>query len=334
MPEHNQPPDGAPDRPEESVPPVLPWQAAATGSGESPPPIRGQESPPTPPPEPPPEPAEFPKGFWARLDYMLHNPEAILESLRRDMELWRMSKIFFAIALGTAAIYGAIMGGTNLLQASTMETSGKFLMILTSACKVPVLFLLTLGIVLPPIYVANTFVGPRLRFPQVLTVMMASVAVTGIVLASTATVAFFFALTSRSYHFIKVLHVAFFAYSGLTGVRFFRRCIGAVTPLTLRGKLRRLFVPALVLYVFVGLELTWVLRPFIGDPDKQFELFRPRAGNIYESIFDSIGRGFTEKLSGEQPTPVPKDKPVPDDGGDFGPAMVDPGSRRRTGGGF
>jgi hypothetical protein len=245
-----------------------------------------------PEPEPEPEkvyePAEFPAGFWRRLDYVLHNPESILESLRRDLDLWRMSQIFFAIALAMAAIYGAVMGATNLLQASAMATGGKFLMILTSAIKVPVLFLLTLVIVLPPVYVANALAGPRLSFPQMLTVLLASVAVTALILASTATVAFFFALTSRSYHFIKLLHVLFFVYAGIAGIRFFRKCIGAVTPFALRRRRGWLFALTLVLYVFVGTQLAWVLRPFVGSPDQGFQLFRARKGNFYESVWSSV----------------------------------------------
>ena len=272
MAEHNQ-------FPEREPPPIPPPWPGSEGQAEA-------------PEEAPCEPAEFPKKFWRRLDYMLHHPERILESLRRDLDLWRMSQIFFLIALGMAAIYGAVMGATNLLQASEMHTGDKFLMILSSAIKVPVLFLLTLVIVLPPVYVANTFVGPRLSFPQMLTVLLASVAVTAIVLASSATVAFFFALTSRSYHFIKLLHVLFFTYAGVAGLRFFQKCVGAVTPLARRGKLKRLFVGTLLLYIFVGTQLAWVLRPFVGSPDMKFQVFRPRQGNFYESVWESTRRAM------------------------------------------
>jgi hypothetical protein len=255
------------------------------------------------------EPASFPEGFWRRLDYMLHHPESILESLRRDLDVWRMSEIFLVIALAMAAIYGAVMGATNLLQASAMETGGKLLMVLASAIKVPALFLLTLVIVLPPVYVANTLVGPRLGFPRVLTVLLASVALTAAVLASTATVAFFFALTSRSYHFIKLLHVVFFVYAGIVGLRFFQKCIRAVTPLPMRGKLKRLFLGTLVLYVFVGTQLAWVLRPFVGDPGMEFQVFRPRKGNFYESVWHSTRRVLEQQFGRRRPAPAVEKQP-------------------------
>ena len=99
------------------------------------------------------EPAQFPNRFWKAVDYLLQHPDEILESLRRDENLWRLSRIFFLITLVMAAFYGAVMGGTNLLQDSILTFNAKMLMILVTAIKVPVLFLLTLVIVLPPIYV-------------------------------------------------------------------------------------------------------------------------------------------------------------------------------------
>ena len=61
-------------------------------------------------PEPsPPEPACFPRGFWKTVDYLLHHPEAVLESFKRDKDLGRLSRIFFVISLIMAATYGAVM---------------------------------------------------------------------------------------------------------------------------------------------------------------------------------------------------------------------------------
>ena len=256
-----------------------------------------------PEPEEPVEPAEFPGRFWARVDYVLHNPGRIIESMRRGLELWKMSLIFLGISLGLAAIYGAVMGATNLLQWSAMATDGKLLMIVSSAIKVPALFLLSLVIVVAPIYVLNAFVGPRLSFPQVSTVALASTAVMSIILASTATVAVFFAITLRSYHFIKSLHVLFFVYAGLVGVRFFQKSIHTVTPVMFRHRLGGLFTLALVLYAFVGMQLAWVLRPFVGDPDMEYQVFRPRSGSFYTSVPDSLRRGLREAVLGpEKPT--------------------------------
>ena len=43
------------------------------------------------------------------------------------------------------------------------------------------------------------------------------------------------------------------------------------------------------LYAFVGSQMAWTLRPFIGAPSMDFELFRQLGGNFYANIFASIG---------------------------------------------
>jgi hypothetical protein len=248
---------------------------------------------------PPCEPARFPEGFWKGVDYLLHHHEAVVESLRRDDNLWQLSRVLFIISVVMAAIYGAAMGATNLLQGADLALSWKMLQIVVTAVKVPVLFLLTLAIVLPPVYVSNAFVGARLPFRQMLALLLASVTITVTVLASMTTVAFFFALTSRSYHFIKLLHVLFFAYAGWVGLAYLVRSLNAIMEPIERSAANRilarrtpqwLFLGWLLLYMFVGTQLAWVLRPFVGAPTEKFQVFRPRYGNLYESVYYSLDR--------------------------------------------
>jgi hypothetical protein len=220
---------------------------------------------------------------------MLHHPEQIAESLRRDIGLWGLSCIFLAVSLMMSALYGAVMGATNLLQGSSMQLSEKLLMILSTAIKVPVLYLVTLVIVLPPIYVSNAFVGARLTIRQMVTSVLSARAVTVTVLASMATVAAFFSLTSRSYAFVKLLHVAIFAYAGLVGLSCLVRSMHSMFPKGIRTPRRSLFLLWLILYMFVGTQMAWVLRPFVGSPGMSFQLFRPRRGNFYESVLHSVG---------------------------------------------
>ena len=42
-------------------------------------------------------------------------------------------------------------------------------------------------------------------------------------------------------------------------------------------------------YAFVGSEMAWTLRPFIGAPSMEFELFRQLGGNFYTNVLASIG---------------------------------------------
>ena len=240
-------------------------------------------------------PADFPCGFWMRVDYLLHHPMETIESIKRSADLGKIAGILFLTCVIMSVIYGMVMGSTNLLQASEMQMGFKFIMIGTTGIKVPVLFLLTLLIVFPPIYVSNAYVGSRLSFLQMLTLMLSTAAITSTVLASGATIAFFFALTSKSYHFIKLLHFLIFTFAGLAGLSYLSKCVILLSAKELHDKMKWLFMGWLIIYAFVGLELTWVLRPFIGNPGEKFTLFRERKGNIYESIHRSLKEATRSK---------------------------------------
>ena len=235
-----------------------------------------------------PEPADFPHGFWARIGYLLHHTEEVAESLRRDEDTWEIARILFTISVVMAGLYGGVMGATNLLQGADAVLADKFAAIAVTFFKVPVLLLLTLLIVIPPIYVSNAFVGSRLTFGQITAFLLAACAVTSVVLASTATVAMFFALTSRSYHFIKLLHVAMFVYAGVSGLIYLNRTLANAAWATGRQASGGLFFIWLLLYMFVGTQLAWVMRPFVGNPGDRFQVFRTREGNFYESVLHSM----------------------------------------------
>jgi hypothetical protein len=44
-----------------------------------------------------------------------------------------------------------------------------------------------------------------------------------------------------------------------------------------------------VIYCFVGSQVAWTLRPFVGFPGAPFELFRQLGGNFYTNVLASLG---------------------------------------------
>ena len=45
----------------------------------------------------------------------------------------------------------------------------------------------------------------------------------------------------------------------------------------------------LVVYVFVGIQMGWILRPFIGDPGRPTQFFRDEGlSNAYVAVFETI----------------------------------------------
>jgi hypothetical protein len=48
----------------------------------------------------------------------------------------------------------------------------------------------------------------------------------------------------------------------------------------------------IVLFGFVGTQLAWTLRPFVGSPGEPFAFFREIDGNFYVDIIRTIGHLF------------------------------------------
>jgi hypothetical protein len=115
-----------------------------------------------------------------------------------------------------ALIYGAFMGVCALLN----RTPPCYQQFIASMVKVPALYLLTLAVTFPSLYVFSALLNARLSLTGTLRIVLASVAITTAVLASLGPITGFFSLTTSSYPFIKLLNVAFFAAAGLIGLRF------------------------------------------------------------------------------------------------------------------
>ncbi len=68
-----------------------------------------------------------------------------------------------------------------------------------------------------------------------------------------------------------------------------------------------------VILAFVGIQLAWNFRPFLGDRDKPFELFRDYEGNFYAALIYSIDQLIdpTETSSREREA-LPEENPTVD----------------------
>lgn len=62
----------------------------------------------------------------------------------------------------------------------------------------------------------------------------------------------------------------------------------------LRRRVKGVFYVWCLVFALVGAQMGWVLRPFIGDPNKPFTFFRERQGNFFEAV----GRALSSLLSG------------------------------------
>jgi hypothetical protein len=178
--------------------------------------------------------------------------------------------------------------------------------------KVPALFLLTLLICFPSLYVFSTLLGSRLSFVATLKTLLGVVAITVTVLSSFGPIVAFFSLSTENYPFMKLLNVAFFAVAGVLGVGALLRALRALLgpppiPVTGdvppvigrgstyadRGQIKQVFRIWILLYALVGAQMGWVLRPFIGDPHTPFAWFRAREANFFLDVWRTMQQLFS-----------------------------------------
>jgi len=69
-------------------------------------------------------------------------------------------------------------------------------------------------------------------------------------------------------------------------------------PLISRNRRHRVMLCVwLVLYVFVGIQMAWMLRPFVGSPEAAPAFFREGAwGNAYVVVVRLIGKTLWQLL--------------------------------------
>jgi hypothetical protein len=162
--------------------------------------------------------------------------------------------------------------------------------------KVPLLFLSTLAICAPSMYILSLLIGARLSFMQALTVALTTIAVTSLILAGWAPVMFVFAwtLVPREYpHYLFLLLLAL-ASVGVGAVISVWHLARGFSEMGIAANIRwRVIVVWLLLYQFVGSQMTWLLRPFVGSSADtvRFE------GNFYEAI-PIIFESFFKRIFG------------------------------------
>ena len=145
------------------------------------------------------------------------------------------------------------------------------------------------------LYILNILFGANQRIGQSIVLVLASITVTAILLLSFAPITLFFNLTTpHSYQFFKLLNVFFFTISGTIGAS----CLSQGLKIVWAGQDEPngssrtsglMFWLWLMIYGFVGSQVAWTLRPFVGYPGAPFELLRQVGGNFYTDILASLG---------------------------------------------
>lgn len=266
-------------------------------------------------------------GWFKDLDELLRGRKTQPEKLLAGTDHLRAGPfIFICVLLGMG--YGLFMG----LYSVVNHEPPLYWQLLSCALKVPALFLLTLFVTFPSFYVFSALRGARMGPAATLRVVVAAITVNMTILASLGPVAGFFALTTDSYPFMKLLHIAIFTVCGIIGLKFLSSMLSKLEqagqppaapppvpaaapstdtmpppiPYALPADISRrnaaagrselyshsVFRVWVIMYALVGAQMAWVLRPFIVAPGRAFEVFRERQSNFFVDVLKTIGALF------------------------------------------
>jgi len=219
-------------------------------------------------------------GNLAVIEAILRDRKNFFGEIRDGIGLAPKMRAMLLSSIAFLALYGAVMGSTH-----------SFWQALSSAVKLPLLFLATLVVCAPTLYFFNLIFGSNQSLGQNIALMLTAITVTAVVLLSFAPILVFFLLTTGQYQFFKLLNVGICAVAGLVGVMFLVQgmrivAAGGKEGAGARANVVRLWI---LIYAFVGSQMAWTLRPFIGAPSMKFELFRQLGGNFYANVFASLG---------------------------------------------
>jgi hypothetical protein len=250
------------------------------------------------------------------IERFLRDRESVWRQIRQERHLNALIGQMLKSSIVGLVGYGAVMGA---------GASNGLLQSLSSALKLPTLYLLTLAVCLPTLYLFNLLCGGRLSARQALALALAAITVSSALTLAFAPISIFFLITSKSYPFYQLLNVAILTLTGVVGLRFLVSGVQSMNaldpaqqPQPTSASLSELTQASdeeehkrlkpriasprpvnmtllyiwLMLYGFVGSQLGWTLRPFFGDPDRPFVIFRAIEGNFYLGVLEAIARLF------------------------------------------
>jgi hypothetical protein len=214
--------------------------------------------------------------------------------LRGWTESWRGSRVLSStlIVVAGAGVYGAAMGSWRApLQALYVGLKFPLILLLVTAGNA-----LLNGMLAP-------LLGLNLSFRQSALAILTSMTVASIILGSFSPLVAFAvwnappmipgqALSGGTYSAIMLGHVLVIA---LAGIMANLRLLELLRNISGNGKTAgRVLVAWLAGNLFVGTQLCWIFRPFIGSPALPVQFLRADAfqGNFYEAVWRSLLRAL------------------------------------------
>lgn len=217
------------------------------------------------------------RGVWrvfASVEWVLRDRTGFFTEVRERRVLGTKLRDMVVSSAILLALYGLVMGLSNSWQQA-----------LASALKLPSLFLITLFVSLPTLYFFNLLFGAQLTLRQTAALIMTSINVTAALALAFASITLTFWLTVPDYGFFVLLNVGVLALMSWWGLGFLIQGMRFVQRGYLGVQRRRVLLFWVIIYGFVGTQMAWALRPFVGAPGQPFELIRESEGTFYSGVY-------------------------------------------------
>jgi hypothetical protein len=210
--------------------------------------------------------------------------DALLRGRDSESRRGRLAEVL-ALLILAGGWYGAVMGTYSGIGPAHWRQ------IVFSAIKVPLLLSATFWLSLPSFYVLNSLLGLRADFRRAIEAVARAQAVLTVILASLAPLTGFLYVSGCSYNSAILLNGLMFAIASGGGQIVLRR---SYRPLIARNHRHRWTLAAwLFIYIFVGIQMGWVLRPFVGSPAEPTRFLRADAlTNAYVSVAHIVWNGI------------------------------------------
>jgi len=254
-------------------------------------------------------PAEPKTSPLVTLDHVLRGTFLQRETLARG-QVGAPVPTLVRLCLVLGLLYGTALGSYAVFRGADQA----WLQIVASSVKVPLLFLLTLVVTFPSLYVFAALQQLPLDVRGTLRLLLLAIVVHLAVIASLGPVFAFFAASTKSYSFMVLLNVAFFAVGGVLGFLMLRRATRTMfaTPAAPAAteatadpappvppapafrhardgeQARRVLRIWCLVYGVVGAQMGWLLRPFLGTPSLPFSWFRAREDNFFVGVMSAL----------------------------------------------
>jgi len=217
--------------------------------------------------------------FLLRADDVLRQRPWTTKSAHTPSTLMHLGAniVFFGMA------YGAVMGCFGGI------LGGRVQQVVYSALKVPLLLLATFLVGFCSFFVLNTLFGLRRDFAQAVRALLATQAGLAVILASLAPFTALWYASSADYSAAVRFNLLMFTVASLGAQGLLR---GYYRPLIRRNRKHRWMLWTwIVIYAFVGIQMAWGLRPFVGAPGVRVQFFRAGAWeNAYVEAFAVVAR--------------------------------------------